>query len=106
MASIRLGITLLLVLGSGSAVAAPLAFATNQQSNNVSVIHTRSFELLDTIAVDEYPEGINTLPGDRQIYVANWFSNTVSVIDAVTGELVNTIDVGDGPRAYGNFIAD
>lgn len=94
------------LLGAGSVIAGPLAFATNQQSSNISVIDTETNSVISTIAVGKEPAGVSVGNEGNLVFVSNPGDGTVLVIDARSGELVDTIETGDGPRAYGNFITD
>ncbi len=69
----------------------------------MSVIDTETLKEIALIEVGNKPEGINTHPDDRHVYVANWFDNTVSVIDAKTMQVIDTIKTGKGSRAFGQF---
>lgn len=89
----------------GVAFAQGHAFVTNQYADTVSVIDLATLEVVATVDVGEYPEGIDTTSDGRRVLVANWFSNTLSVIDAKTLRVINEVPTGDGPRAFGRFIA-
>jgi YVTN family beta-propeller protein len=80
-------------------------FVTNQYENTVSVIDAGQLNVIGSIEVGEYPEGISVHPDGIHVYVANWFSNDVSVVDARTLKLEKTIQTGNGSRAFGEFIA-
>ena len=67
------------------------------------MIDTASLQEIAVIDVGEKPEGIDTHPNDRLVYVANWFDNNVSVIDAQTMKVIETIETGEGSRAFGKF---
>ena len=47
-------------------------FVTNQDDATVSVIETKSFNVIKTIDVGDKAEGIAMLPNGKQIYVVNW----------------------------------
>ena len=87
------------------AFAQGLGFVTNQYSDTVSVFDLKSLNVLSTIEVGEYPEGIDVTADGRTIVVANWFSNSVSLIDASEMRVIGEIETGDGPRAFGRFIS-
>lgn len=58
-----------------------IAYVTNPNSNNVSVINTLSNRVIAIIPVGVSPFGVAITPNDRRVYVANFSSDTVSVIN-------------------------
>ena len=81
-------------------------YVTNTQGDSVSVIDAQRLEVIKTIAVGGFPEGISYDATSHKVYVANWFDNTVSVIDTSTNTLTSTISTGTQSRAFGQFIAE
>jgi YVTN family beta-propeller protein len=88
-----------LVLAAGTAGAATLAYVTNQDSNDVSVIDTASNTVIATIPVGHRPQGLAGTPDGKFVYVANsdGITGAVSVIDTATNAVVAT--VADIPAA-------
>ena len=92
------------------AYAAPFAYITNQNSNNVSVIDTATHAVVTTVAVGANPYGVAVNRGGARAYVVNGNSGNVSVIDTTTNTVIATVMVGanpggiavspDGTRAY------
>ncbi len=78
--------------------AAPFAYVTNHNSDNVSVIDTTTNSVVATIGVGDDPIGVAALPDGSRVYVANAGSDNVSVIDTATNSVVATIGVGDDPQ--------
>ena len=76
----------------------PLAYITNQGSNNVSVIDTASNTVVVTVAVGNDPIGVAVNPAGTRAYVANFGSSNVSVIDTAINSVVATVAVGAIPR--------
>ena len=66
-------------------------------SDNVSVIDTRTNTVTDTIRVGRQPNGVAFTPDGRRAYVPNFNSDNVSVINTHIKEVTKTIDVGDAP---------
>ena len=91
-----LGLLLALAL-SAAAHAAPVAYITNQFSNNVSVIDTASNSVVATVPVGSTPFGVAVTPDGAFVYVANRDSNNVSVIASASNSVVATVPVGSGP---------
>ncbi|MEL0029014.1 MAG: hypothetical protein VW625_10240, partial [Perlucidibaca sp.] len=51
------------------AFAGTRGFVTNQYGDSVTVFDTRTLEVIATLSVGEYPEGIDTSPDGRRVYV-------------------------------------
>ncbi|ODN66459.1 YncE family protein [Methylophaga muralis] len=79
-------------------------YVTNQDENTVSVIDIAAAETINTIEVDDSPEGIDITANGKHLYVSNWGSGSVSIIDTETGKRIEDIKTGDGSRAFGDFI--
>src|SRR5258705_464341 len=72
-------------MGLTLAEAQPLAYVTNVNSNNVSVINTSTnTEVLPRIPVGANPVAMAITPNGAFVYVANSVSNNVSVINTST----------------------
>src|SRR5215472_13418510 len=74
-----------------------LAYITNSDSNNVSVIDTSTNTVLTTVAVGSFP-GCGGHPAGTHLYVANFYDNNVSVIDTTTNSVLTSVAVGRGPE--------
>jgi YVTN family beta-propeller protein len=79
-------------------------FVTNQHGESVSVLDAATFDLVKSIRVGSFPEGIEADPGGSSVWVACWDSNTLEQIDTATLTVSQTIPVGEGPRAFGRFL--
>jgi YVTN family beta-propeller protein len=66
-------------------------YVTNEFSNTVSVIDTRTDQVVDTIAVGILPYGIAIDTISNRIFVSNIESDTVSVIDGPTNKVVSQV---------------
>jgi YVTN family beta-propeller protein len=86
-----------MVLSTNPVEAAPRAYVTNGNSNNVSVIDTATNTVVDTIAVVAAPIGAAMTPDGAHAYVTSTGSNIVSVIDTASNTVVDTIGVGSQP---------
>ena len=72
------------------------AYITNNQSNNVSVINTRTNEVITTIPVGG-GWGVAVSPDGRKVYVAN---GELAVIDTATNTVATTLGIC-GPNSIG-----
>ena len=80
-----------------SAVAAPFAYITNADSDNVSVIDTATDTVVATIPVGAGPTGVAVNAAGTRVYVSNTGSGNVSVINTATHTVTATVPVGVGP---------
>jgi YVTN family beta-propeller protein len=78
-------------------LAAPLAYITNADSNNVSVLDLSTNTVVTTISVGSSPAGVAVSPAGTRVYVTNYLSNDVSVIDTASNTGVATIPVLPAP---------
>jgi YVTN family beta-propeller protein len=76
-----------------AALAAPFAYITNADSNNVSVLDILTNTVVTTIPVGSSPRGVAVSPAGTRVYVTNYISNDVSVIDTASNTVVATIPV-------------
>lgn len=80
------------------AVARPIAYVTNQNSNTVSVIDITSNTVIATVPVDKNPSVVAISPDGAFAYVTNAVSDSVSVIAIATNTVVETVAVGRVPE--------
>ena len=91
-------IAMILILVS-TAGAAPFAYITNVDSNNVSVIDTATDNVTATVPVGTYPFGVAVNPDGTKVYVTSMEHQHMStVIDTATNTVTATVSVADGPR--------
>ncbi|SHN19241.1 40-residue YVTN family beta-propeller repeat-containing protein [Roseibium suaedae] len=90
----------------GVAFASGRAFVTDQYADTLSIYGLADLKPETVLDVGEYPEGIQATPTGDLIVSTNWFSNTVSLTDPKSLEVTGEIETGDGPRAFGQFIAE
>ncbi|MBF8280031.1 MAG: hypothetical protein HW385_1463, partial [candidate division NC10 bacterium] len=89
---------LLLADISSVAAAGPMAYVTNEKSDDVSVIDTGSNTVVRTIRVGKRPRGVEISPDGRRVYVSNGNSDSVSVVDAEVGKEVEAWPAGVDPE--------
>ena len=79
-----------------------MAYVTNEDSDNISVINRQTGDVVASIMVGKKPRGIALSEGgDRlRVYVVNSGTNDISVIDPTTNKIVNEIPLrfGRGPE--------
>lgn len=72
-------------------------YVSNGRAGTVSVIDSRTYELLDSIKVGTRPWGMALSPDGKFLYTANGPSNDISVIDVRTNKETSRIKAGEGP---------
>jgi YVTN family beta-propeller protein len=87
-----------------------LAFVTNANSDNVSVINTKTLTVVNTIEVGNGPQSIHRSKNNRLLYVTNREDYTVSVIDIKRQSVVSTWEMASGTETCrlnpkGNLLA-
>jgi len=76
-----------------------LAWVSNEESGNLSVVDRFNQQVVDVIRVGSQPRGMAWSPLNRQLYVANAGSSSLMVIDGLSREVIRTIPMnyGDEP---------
>ena len=76
-----------------------LGYATNTQSNSVSVFNKHSMEIVDTIATTSGPRGAAIDPRRGWVYVALAGDNAIEAIEVNTGVILHRLQLnfGDEP---------
>ena len=82
---------------ASSAQAQSFVYVTNF-ANTVSVINTANNNVVATIPVGNFPNGLAVNPNGTRIYVVNYGDGTVSVIDTANNNVVATVPVGFLPQ--------
>ena len=71
-------------------------FSTSQSGGGMPTPLSR-FEVVDTITGITTPHGINVMPVQKKLWVANVSMNTASRIDIGSGDVETVVPVGQGP---------
>ena len=72
-------------------------YVPNIGSQSLTLIETAGFEILETIAVGNGPEGVAVHPDGQTVYVANQHDNTLFVMDAQTHDISFKRKIGACP---------
>ncbi|HWK48922.1 MAG TPA: beta-propeller fold lactonase family protein [Steroidobacter sp.] len=72
-------------------------YVSTGRGGTVAVVDTKSFAVLDNIAVGKRPWGIVLSPDGKYLFSANGPSNDVSVIDLTTNREIAKVKAGDSP---------
>ena len=84
------GIALVPELGKG--------FASNGETDTVSVIDLKTLQHVAEIKAGKKPDAIVYDPGTKQVIVSNGESENITVIDAASAKVTGTITIGSGPE--------
>lgn len=77
------------------------ALATNNESNNVTVIDAKNYSVVQTVPTGKGPHGFRISENSKTAYIANMGEDTVSVIDIPTLKEIRKITVGKTPVTTG-----
>ncbi len=80
------------------ASAGPMAYVTNEKSDDVSVIDAATNKVVRTIKVGKRPRGVAISPDGRRVYISNGNSDSVSVIDVEIGKQIEAWPAGVDPE--------
>ncbi len=85
---------------SGIAVDEPGAkiYVANSDGKYIAVISTRSWQVLDTISLQEAPQGLLLTPDGKQLYVADWEDSGITSVDLAHGNALRNASVGGSPE--------
>ena len=72
-------------------------YVSNGRAGTVSVLDSRTYDLVSTIQVGSRPWGLALSPDGALLYAANGPSNDVSVVDLKTNKEIARIGAGMGP---------
>lgn len=77
------------------------AYVTNNEDNNVTVIETKNYSVVNTISTGKGPHGFRISKDSKWAYVANIGEDTVSVLNLETMKEEKKITVGSTPVTTG-----
>jgi len=91
-----------LVLLSTSVWADPTyrLFVTNEKSNSVSVIDSRTGKLETTLEIGDRPRGIGLSPDQKTLYVALSEENAIGMVDVASLKFLGKLAAGEDPETF------
>ncbi len=91
-----------LVLVSASAWADPTyrLFVTNEKSDTVSVIDSRTGTVETTLEIGKRPRGIGLSPDHKTLYVALSEENAIAMVDVATLKPLGKLNAGEDPETF------
>lgn len=94
--------SLVLASISASAWADPTyrLFVSNEKSNTVSVVDSRTGELETTLEIGERPRGIGLSPDHKTLYVALSGDDAIGMVDVATLKFLGKLHGGDDPETF------
>lgn len=78
-----------------------LAFVTNSEGNDVSVVDVASSAVTKSVPTGKFPHGLRISPDGTEAYVADVKSDSVSVLDVTGAKELARIPVGKAPVQVG-----
>ncbi len=85
------------VAGAGPA-AAYTVYVSNEKGNSITVLDSKTLEVLETIPVGQRPRGIMLTNDDKYLLVCASDDDTVQVVDVATREIVGDLPSGPDPE--------
>lgn len=82
-----------------------LIFVTNFNGASVSVVSTRTWRVVKTIATPRGPHSVVISPDGRYVYVACYLGHAIAALDVATQSLVATIPFPPQAQPYGLAIS-
>src|SRR5687767_3689425 len=79
---------------------ANLVYVSNEKDNTVTVVDSKTMEVVKTINVGQRPRGITISPDGKIIYVCASDDDTVEMIDTATNEVVGSLPSGPDPELF------
>ncbi|NOQ94285.1 MAG: PQQ-dependent catabolism-associated beta-propeller protein [Methylophaga sp.] len=75
-------------------------FVTNEKSNTVSVIDSRTGLVETTLEIGKRPRGIGLSPDQKILYVALSEENAIAMVDVATLEILGKLAAGEDPETF------
>ncbi|WP_198158346.1 YVTN family beta-propeller repeat protein [Enterovibrio coralii] len=73
-------------------------FISNERDNTVTVVDSKTFELLNTIETGRRPRGLITSPDGKFIYVCVGDDDAIDVVDVETMKVIRQLEPGPDPE--------
>ncbi len=73
-------------------------YVANSDGNNIALVSTRTWQVLETIPVENSPQALLLTPDGQRLYVADWQDGAISSVDLAQGNRVSTARVGGSPE--------
>src|SRR5262245_10583059 len=89
---------MLSVAAAASPAAAYTVYVSNEKGNSITVVDSKTLEVLETIPVGQRPRGIRLTNDDKYLLVCASDDDTVQVVDVATREIVGDLPSGPDPE--------
>lgn len=90
----------LLTVQTLHAEAVDRVFVTNEKSNDMTVINSKTLEVETTVPVGNRPRGIHLSPDGKELYIAIGNENVIKVIDPRTLKIIRQLHAGSDPEDF------
>ena len=75
-------------------------FVTNEKSNSVSVIDSRTGQVETTLEIGDRPRGIGLSPDHKTLYVALSEENSIAMVDVASLKTIGKLNAGEDPETF------
>src|SRR6478752_3326741 len=75
-------------------------YVSNEKDNTVTVVDSKTMEVVRTIDVGQRPRGITISHDGKQLYVCTSDDDIVKIIDTTTFEIIGTLPSGPDPELF------
>jgi len=75
-------------------------FVTNEKSNSISVIDSRTGKIETTLEIGKRPRGVGLSPDHKVLYVALSGDDAIGMVDVATLKFLGKLDSGDDPETF------
>lgn len=79
---------------------ANMVYVSNEKDNTVTVVDSKTMEVVKTINVGQRPRGITISHDGKLLYVCASDDDTVEIIDTSTNEIVGSLPSGPDPELF------
>ena len=90
----------LCLLLAATPAAADEIWITNEKDDTISVIDTKTLEVVRTLKTGERPRGITFAKDFSRVFICASDSDTVQVMDPATGEILAELPSGEDPEQF------
>jgi PQQ-dependent catabolism-associated beta-propeller protein len=93
-------VVFILTLASAYADMTGRIFVTNERSDSISVIDSKTNQIETTVEVGKRPRGIGFSPDHSELYVAVSDENAIAVVDPKTLQVLRKFEAGSDPETF------
>src|SRR5512145_2629563 len=95
---VQISVAMLGAIVAATPSAAYTVYVSNEKGNSLTVIDSKTLEVLETIQVGQRPRGIMLTKDGKQLLICASDDNTVQLLDVATRDLVGDLPSGPDPE--------